>query len=76
MKLEEFQQRQKQFVWLDEKQEGQPLPKRRRTGEKGEQGLGHNSHPHTSRKTRERISPTIKEVLLSYIPQMPVFIIY
>ena len=62
-----------QFVWLDEEQEGQPLPKRRRTGEKQKQDLGHNYHPHTSRKTRERNSPTIKEVLLSYIPQMPFF---
>ncbi|XP_034447027.1 uncharacterized protein LOC117764957 isoform X2 [Hippoglossus hippoglossus] len=50
-----------QFVLLDEEQEGQPLPKRRRPGEKQKPGLSHCHHPHTSRKMRERNSPTIKE---------------
>ena len=54
-----------QFVWLDEEQEGQPLPKRRRTGEKQKPGLGRYHHPHASRKMRERNSPSIKEVLLT-----------
>lgn len=58
----------KQFVLLDEEQEGQP-------GEKEKPGWAHYHHPRTTRKMRERNDPTIKEVLLSYIPEKTFYII-
>ncbi|XP_034447030.1 uncharacterized protein LOC117764957 isoform X5 [Hippoglossus hippoglossus] len=62
-----------QFVLLDEEQEGQPLPKRRRPGEKQKPGLSHCHHPHTSRKMRERNSPTIKETVQRTLRTSPLY---